>query len=82
MGAEGSLPGLNYNQRQLFWISTAQLHCSISKDYYNEALINTEEFSPPPFRVNGILVNLPEFAYDFNCPVRTRMNPTKKCQLF
>lgn len=82
MGAEGTSPKLNYNQRQLFWISAAQLYCSVSKDYYNVDSIYSDEHSPHRFRVNGVLVNSPEFAYDFNCPMGTKMNPRKKCKLY
>lgn len=78
-GPEGVLPGLKYNQQQLFWISFANMRCSVSRDYYIKNQITTGVHAPNEFRINGVVSNMPEFAYDFNCPVGTNMNPEHKC---
>lgn len=84
-GPEALLPGLKYNQQQLFWISLAQSRCTVSRDEIRENLITTGVHSPNEFRVTGVIHNMPEesFAYDFNCPKGTKMNPNKpKCKVW
>lgn len=81
-GPEGTLPGLKYNEKQLFWISLAQSRCTVGRDEYNKNKILTGYHAPNEFRIIGVVNNLPEFAYDFNCPEGTKMNPTKKCQVW
>lgn len=81
-GEEGLLPGLKYNQQQLFWISFAQSWCSVSQHDYNARLITTDVHSPHEFRVRGVVSNSPEFASDFNCPADAKMNPAKKCSVW
>lgn len=76
---EGLLKDVKYNRQQLFWISHAQMRCSVSRDNFYKNQIITGVHAPNEFRINGVLSNMPEFAYDFNCPVGTKMNPEKKC---
>lgn len=79
---EGILPGLKYNQQQLFWISSAQTWCAVARAEYNKNKITTGMHSPNEFRVNGVMSNMREFAFDFNCPEGTKMNPEHKCQVW
>ncbi|KAG5667540.1 hypothetical protein PVAND_015519 [Polypedilum vanderplanki] len=75
IGEEKLLPGIELNQKQLFWVSAAQVWCSVHRD---EALINriqTGVHSPGQFRVIGPLRNRPEFAKDFECKDISLMNP-------
>lgn len=84
-GPEAVLPGLKYNQHQLFWISLAQSRCTVSRDEIQENLITTGFHSPNEFRIIGVIHNMPEetFAYDFNCPKGTKMNPNiAKCKVW
>ncbi|XP_033212277.1 neprilysin-2-like [Belonocnema kinseyi] len=81
-GPEPILPGLKYSQSQLFWIHAAVTQCAkfMPEVMKNETLTNNN--SPPEFRVIGTFSNRPEFAKDFNCPVGSKMNPTKKCAVW
>lgn len=83
-GSEAGLPGLKYNPQQLFWISFAQSRCSVSRDQSREYAIKTGNHAPNEFRIIGTIHNMPEdtFAYDFNCPTGTKMNPLKKCEVW
>ncbi|XP_058790781.1 neprilysin-2-like [Phymastichus coffea] len=81
-GQEFGLPGLPYTPRQLFWISAANVWCSKSRHEMLEHSINTGVHSPHEFRVIGSFSNIPEFSRDFNCPVGSPMNPTKKCAIW
>lgn len=79
---EPQLPGINHTPNQMFWLSAAQTWCSV---YRTEALklrITTGYHSPSEFRVLGPMSNLPYFARDFNCPEKTKMNPTHKCEVW
>jgi membrane metallo-endopeptidase-like protein 1 len=78
-GPEPRLPGLNYTSQQMFWINSANVWCN---KYRLEAItsrIVTDEHSPGEFRILGPLSNMPEFSKDFNCPMGSVMNPSKKC---
>ncbi|XP_051158315.1 neprilysin-2-like isoform X2 [Leptopilina boulardi] len=81
-GREALLPGVNYTQLQLFWISFAQTLCEkITLDVQREK-INIYNHSPNEFRVLGSLVNREEFAKDFQCSNNKRMNPREKCSVW
>lgn len=77
---EGLLPGLKYDQQQLFWIALAQSSCTASDD--DTYIITADDHAPDEFRVNGVVSNMPDFANDFNCPTDSKMNPTKKCSIW
>ncbi|KAF4525127.1 hypothetical protein B566_EDAN005069 [Ephemera danica] len=81
-GAEGLLPGLPYTQRQMFWLSAANVWCSKYRPETMKLRIMTGFHSPGQFRVNGPLSNMDEFAKDFNCPVGSKMNPVNKCSVW
>lgn len=81
-GQEAKLPGLTYTPEQLFWLSFANAFCSKSRPEYSKLIITTDEHSPAMFRVIGSLSNIPEFAKDFHCKAKTKMNPTAKCVLW
>jgi len=80
---EPLLPGLNYTQKQLFWISLGNTWCAkYSPQALQMQLLDVH--SPSQFRVKGPLSNMDEFAKDFNCPVGSAMNPEKekKCKVW
>ena len=61
-GPEPLLPALDYNQRQLFWLSRASVSCSVSRPAALKNQVLTDEHSPAVFRVNGAFSNSPQFA--------------------
>ncbi|CAF3149631.1 unnamed protein product [Rotaria sp. Silwood2] len=76
------LPGLNYNNDQLFFISFAHTWCNIQTlNSMHHDLIN-DPHSPPPFRIIGTVQNSDEFSKAFSCRSKTTMNPSNKCQLW
>ncbi|XP_043468691.1 neprilysin-2-like [Leptopilina heterotoma] len=76
------LPGVNFTQRQLFWISFAQTYCEKITQEEMNSMIMYDNHSPYEFRVIGSLTNRPEFARDFQCVLGTKMNPENKCSLW
>ncbi|XP_043481834.1 neprilysin-2-like isoform X2 [Leptopilina heterotoma] len=81
-GPELSLPGINYTQPQLFWISFAQFWCEYVSPEYKKKLFLMDKHSPNEFRVLGSIANRPEFARDFQCPIGSKMNPETKCSFW
>lgn len=81
-GTEGKLPGMKYTTSQLFWISAAQIWCTVTHPKYIKDQIITGAHSPPQFRVIGSISNQPDFAFDFNCKKCSKMNPKTKCEVW
>ncbi|XP_051158324.1 neprilysin-2-like isoform X2 [Leptopilina boulardi] len=81
-GREALLPGVNYTQLQLFWISFAQTFCEKITPHKQRNKINSDYHSPGEFRVLGSLVNREEFAKDFQCSNNKWMNPREKCSVW
>ena len=78
------LPGLTYNENQLWWISFARTWCSVFvPGYYNTTNGNYNGVHGPVVaRVNGVAQNFQEFSDAFQCPVGSYMNPENKCGLW
>jgi len=74
-GEESLLPGLNFTQRQLFWISAANVWCSVHRPQALEMSILTGAHSPDRYRIVGTFSNIPQFADDFQCRRGSKMNP-------
>jgi len=81
-GEEPRLPGLNYSNRQLFWLSGASIWCNAIRPATLKSRVLTDPHSPGRFRVNGSFRNLKEFSQDWNCPSGSNMNPVKKCSVW
>ncbi len=76
-----------YDSRQQFFLSFAQLYCENDRPEYLSELVMTDPHSPGRFRVNGTLVNVPEFAEAFRCPgpapaIALPTGRTDLCQLW
>lgn len=76
------LPGLNLTHEQLFFVSFAQVWCSTGTDETTVLQMEKDTHSPSKFRVVGTLSNMPEFAEVFQCKPGSKMNPTKKCEVW
>ncbi|CAG7731662.1 unnamed protein product [Allacma fusca] len=76
------LPGVNVSHDQLFFISFAQVWCSASLKESLVLQIQNDPHVPAPLRVQGPLSNLQEFSEAFKCPIKTPMNPPKKCTVW
>lgn len=79
---EQKLPGLNYTPNQMFWISAANSWCSKYRPESLKVRILTGYHAPGMFRIIGPFSNSKYFSKDFNCPVGSKMNPEKKCQVW
>lgn len=45
-------------------------------------LLEMDEHTPHPERINGMLMNIPEFSNVFRCGAGSRMNPDFKCSMW
>ena len=81
-GEEQRLPGLGYTQRQLFWISAANVWCAKYRPKALKLRVLTGVHSPDMYRVHGPFSNMKEFARDFQCTPGTPMNPVNKCKVW
>ncbi|KAI8892816.1 hypothetical protein BC833DRAFT_337038 [Globomyces pollinis-pini] len=66
---------------QIFWISYAQTNCDISSSQKTEFQLQKDVHSPKPVRVNGAIMNSPEFAKAFQCSVGSPMHPRPESQM-
>lgn len=78
-GNELRLPALRMSSAQLFWVSYAQLFCSVTRPEKRRNLNSINPHSIERFRVIGPLSNSQDFAKAFNCPINSPMNPSVKC---
>lgn len=71
------LPGMEtlYTPQQQMWSIFAYNMCGKNMN-------RTQEVPDPEFRVNGIMRQIPNFAYEFNCAPRTPMNPSDYCDVW
>ena len=81
-GEELPLPGLHYTNKQLFWMSAANVWCGKYRPESLKLRILTGAHSPAEFRVNGPFSNMLEFSKDWSCPKGSKMNPEKKCSVW
>jgi len=81
-GPEPILPGLEFSQRQLMWLSAATAWCSVRRPAALKNQVLTDPHSPGIYRVNGPFANMPEFSQDWGCPLGSKMNPVKKCSVW
>lgn len=79
-GEEPKLPGLDYNNKQMFFIAFAQKNC----ERMESARASYEGYNHNPYRYRTLvpLMNFLEFSKAFNCPPSSNMNPEEKCRLW
>ncbi|CAG5128772.1 unnamed protein product, partial [Candidula unifasciata] len=81
-GSEQLLPALGLSHEQLFFLSFAQVWCWNSKPETDHMQFLTDSHSPAKFRVIGTLSNSYDFAKEFRCSNKSKMNPKAKCEIW
>jgi putative endopeptidase len=76
----GGRDGLEPEQR--FFVGYAQWACSNERPENMRVNASTDPHSPPKHRVNGVMVNLPEFEKAFSCRAGQPMVPEKRCRVW
>jgi putative endopeptidase len=71
-----------FSDDQQFFIAFAQTWCTKARPEYEKLQTEVDPHSPPRFRVNGPLANLPEFGEAFSCPLNAPMRPENACSIW
>jgi putative endopeptidase len=74
--------GLTPDQR--FFVGLAQWACTNERSENMRVSAITDPHSPPKYRVNGLVVNMPEFAAAFNCRPGQKLvkKPEELCKVW
>jgi putative endopeptidase len=67
---------------QRFFLSNAQVWCRNVTDERARFLATVDPHSPGPWRVNGVVVNMPEFAEAFACKADAPMVGKNPCRVW
>ena len=81
-GQEPLLPGIKYNQEQLFFISTGMSWCSLFRDEKLLSRVLEDVHSLPEFRITGMTSNSEDFRRVFNCKTGQRKQKIENCSLW
>jgi putative endopeptidase len=71
-----------FSPEQRFFISYGQGWCENYTPEVLRLLAQTNPHAPVKYRVNGVVVNSPEFRQAFSCKVGTPMAPQKTCSVW
>jgi endothelin-converting enzyme/putative endopeptidase len=76
------MDGLTPDQR--FFVGYAQWACANVRPQVERLRARTDPHSPSKYRVNGLMVNMPEFGQAFSCKPGTPMSrpPEKICKVW
>jgi endothelin-converting enzyme/putative endopeptidase len=72
--------GLTPEQR--FFVGYAQWACENQRPENLRLHAKTDEHSPGRYRVNGLVVNMPEFAKAFSCPANAPLAKKNPCRVW
>ncbi|MGZ3743195.1 MAG: M13 family metallopeptidase [Pseudobdellovibrionaceae bacterium] len=67
---------------QRFFVAYAQSWCGKSTAEFEKTMNQADPHSPARYRVNGVLVNVPEFSSAFSCNQGQAMNPVNRCEIW
>jgi len=80
-GADGkSIDGFTPEQR--VFLSFGQIWCENAREEAERLLVQTNPHSPPRFRVNGVVENMPEFQKAFACHAGQPMVSANACRVW
>jgi len=71
-----------YTEEQVFFLAYGQSWCKKERPEYLELVAKTNPHSPPRYRVNGVVADVPDFAEAFGCKEGTPMRPAKVCAVW
>ncbi|HYK37895.1 M13 family metallopeptidase [Alloacidobacterium sp.] len=67
---------------QQFFVAYGQGWCQNNRPEDLRLRVQVDPHSPEEFRVNGVVVNLPQFQKAFNCKTGQPMAPAKRCAIW
>lgn len=75
-------PVEGFTEAQQFFLSYAQSWCANIRDEFARMRVLTDTHSPPRYRVNGVVSNLPAFQEAFGCQEGQPMAPVDRCEVW
>jgi predicted metalloendopeptidase len=78
-GANDPVTSGGYTEDQLFFLAYGQSWCEKIRPEVLEMMAKTNPHSPPRFRVNGVVADVPPFAEAFSCKAGSPMRPARAC---
>lgn len=81
-GANEAIVADGFTEDQQFFLANAQVWCSKIREPEAKRRVQVDPHSPPRFRVNGAMANLPEFGEAFSCEVGSPMRPEETCSVW
>jgi putative endopeptidase len=82
LGAAGAKTLDGFTPEQRFFVAYGQSWCTNSRPERERLLAQTNPHSPPHFRVNGVVSNMPEFAKAFSCKAGQPMVRATSCRVW
>jgi endothelin-converting enzyme/putative endopeptidase len=71
-----------YTLTQQFFLAFAQDWCGSTRPQQERVQVQTDPHSPPQFRVDGVVQNMPELGAAFGCKIGQPMMPAKACRVW
>ena len=71
-----------YTAEQRFFLSFGQIWCTNAREEALRLQVQTNEHSPPRFRINGVVENMPEFQKAFACKPGQPMVAAHACRVW
>ena len=75
-------PRDGFTPQQRFFLAWGQIWCENSTEQSAKVRAQTDPHSPGRYRVNGVLVNMPEFRQAFGCAADTPMVRENACRVW
>jgi endothelin-converting enzyme/putative endopeptidase len=82
LAAQPAGPKDGYTPEQRFFLNNAQVWCANVSDEQARLRALTNPHSLYKYRVNGVVVNMPEFREAFKCPAGASMAPENACRVW
>jgi putative endopeptidase len=71
-----------FTPEQRFFLSFGQIWCANQREESLRLQVQTDPHSPPKYRVNGVVVNMPEFQKAFSCKPGVPMAKQSACRVW
>jgi endothelin-converting enzyme/putative endopeptidase len=71
-----------FTPEQRFFLAFGQVWCSNEREEALRLQVQTDPHSPPKFRVNGVVQNMPEFQKAFSCSAGQPMVKNNACRVW
>ncbi len=71
-----------FTPEQRFFLAFGQVWCSNEREESLRLQVQTDPHSPPEFRVNGVVKNMPEFQKAFSCKAGAPMVKSNACRVW